>query len=157
MDTVEMVWTALIIVFLVIEGIAPGLTSIWFAAGAVAGLVASLIGLGIGWQIVAFVIVSAVTLIITRPLARKYVNRKVQPTNADRVVGQTGVVTEDIDNIAGTGAVKVGGKIWTARSENGCKIDSGTIVTAVSIRGVTLRVLANNVNDPIPCVANKED
>lgn len=151
MDTVEMVWTALIIIFLVIEGIAPGLTSIWFAAGAVAGLVLSLLDAALGWQIAAFVVVSVITLIITRPLARKYVNRRAQLTNADRVVGQTGIVTEDIDNIAGTGAVKVGGKIWTARSENGCRISAGTLVTAGSIAGVTLKVMPENSTEHDSC------
>lgn len=157
MDTIEIVWAALIIVFLIIEGLSPALTSIWFAAGAIAGLILSLSGLDVVWQIAAFIVVSVVALILTRPLAKKFVNRKIQPTNADRVVGQTGIVTEDIDNIAETGAAKIGGKIWTARSESGSPIATGTIVTGVSITGNTLKVLVNGKTGAEPGMAGKTE
>lgn len=142
MDAAEIIWTGLIIVFLIVEGMTAGLTSIWFAAGALAGLITSLLNLGYGWQILAFVIVSALTVILTRPLAKKHINRKAEFTNADRVIGQTGIVTEDIDNIKRTGTVKANGKLWSARSENGEKILAGTLVTGISIVGVTLIVSA---------------
>ena len=140
MDTVEIVWAVLIVLFLIIEGATAGLTSIWFAAGAVAGLVLSLLGVGLVWQIVAFIVVTIVTLLLTRPLAIKYVSTKVQATNADRVIGQTGIVLEEVNNIAGTGSVKIGGKIWTARSEDGSEIAKETLVTGKKINGVTLVV-----------------
>ena len=92
-------------------------------------------------QIALFLIVSAVTLYYTRPLVKKYVNNKVEPTNADAVIGKECRVTETIDNIAGTGAVYVDGKTWTARSENeGETIPEGTLVTAKRIDGVKLIV-----------------
>lgn len=140
LDTIEIIWAVLIIVFLIVEGVTAGLASIWFAAGAVAGLVLALLNVPFGWQITAFIIVSVITLILTRPLARKYVNRNVQPTNADRAIGQTGIVLEEIDNIAGTGAIRINGKIWTARSVNGDVIAKGVLVTAVAIIGVTIQV-----------------
>ena len=66
-----------------------------------------------------FVAVSAIVVAATRPLVKKYARPKVQPTNADRCIGQTAIVAEDIDNIAGKGAVKVNGIEWSARSESG--------------------------------------
>ncbi len=76
----------------------------------------------------------------TRPLVKKYVNNKVEPTNADIVIGKECRVTERIDNIAGTGAVYVDGKTWTARSEDDTPIAEGELVTAVRIDGVKLIV-----------------
>ena len=84
---------------------------------------------------------SIVSLVLTRPLVKKYVNSKAQPTNADMVIGKECRVTEDIDNIAGTGAVSVGGKIWTARTESDeVKASVGELMTAVRIEGVKLIV-----------------
>lgn len=88
MDTIEIIWAGLIVVFLIVEGVTAGLASIWFAAGAVAGLVLALLNVPLGWQITAFIVVSVITLILTRPLAKKYVNKNVRPTNADRVIGR---------------------------------------------------------------------
>lgn len=143
MDTTVVIWAALIIVFLILEGVTAGLASIWFAVGSVVGFILALLNVPMGWQITAFIIVSVITLIFTRPLAKKYVNNKVQATNADRVIGQIGVVVEEIDNIASTGAVKISGKIWTARSVSGSVIAKGVLVNGVAINGVTLQVTEN--------------
>ena len=64
---------------------------------------------------------------------------RYSPTNADTVIGKTGTVIEKIENIAGTGAVKADGKVWTARSsDDSITIDEGSLVCAVEIRGVKL-------------------
>ena len=91
----------------------PGLISIWFALGALAALVSALLHAPLWLQIVWFLVVSIAALALTRPLAKKYINAKTQPTNADMLIGQECVVTETIDNVLGMGAVTVGGKIWT--------------------------------------------
>ena len=118
--TMTMFWLIAMVFFLVVEAVTVG--PVWL-------------------QIVLFLIVSAVTLYYTRPLVKKYVNNKVEPTNADIVIGKECRVTETIDNIAGTGAVYVDGKTWTARSENDDKtIPEGTLVTAQRIDGVKLIV-----------------
>jgi len=147
LDTIEIIWAGLIVVFLIVEGVTAGLASIWFAAGAVAGLVLALLNVPLGWQITAFIVVSVITLILTRPLAKKYVNKNVQPTNADRVIGQTGIVLEKIDNIAGTGTVKINGKTWTACSISGNAIAVGVLVTAAAISGVTLQVAEKGTDE----------
>lgn len=133
-------WAALIIVFLIVEGVTAGLASIWFALGAVAALISVFLGAPVWLQITSFVVVSTVTLIFTRPLARKYVNRRIQPTNADRVIGASAIVTERIDNVASTGYVTVGGRLWPARSRFGDPIEKDTVTVVRSIEGIKLIV-----------------
>lgn len=138
--TMTTLWLVVMVLFLVVEAVTVGLVCIWFAAGALAALLCAIFGGGVWLQVVLFLVVSAVTLYFTRPLVKKYVNAKVEPTNADIVIGKECRVTETIDNIEGTGAVYVDGKTWTARSENDETIQKGTLVTALRIDGVKLIV-----------------
>ena len=140
------VWGVIMVVMLIAEAVTVGLVTIWFALGALCALISSLLGAPVWLQAVWFVIISAATLILTRPLAKKYVNGRSQPTNADRVLGQRCVVCERIDNLAGTGAVNADGKVWTARSETGETIETGAVVTARKIQGVKLIVSEENTN-----------
>ena len=136
-------WLIAMVVLLVIEGVVPGLVSIWFAAGALAALLISLLGLPVWLQAVVFFVVSLALLALTRPLAKKYVNARVTPTNADRIVGTDCVVTEEIDNLRGTGAVLADGKTWTARMDTrDGKAPKGSVVKALRIEGVRLIVTA---------------
>ncbi|MBR5498524.1 MAG: NfeD family protein, partial [Clostridia bacterium] len=131
------VWLGLLVALIVAELLTTQLVSIWFAAGALASFIVTLAGVEELWiQIVVFVAVSVVALVVTRPIVRKLVNRKAVPTNADMVIGQTGVVTDRIDNNAETGLVKVNGAVWTARTEDGSVIESGEKVEIKEIRGV---------------------
>lgn len=134
-------WVGAIVVFLLVEAAAPGLVSIWFAFGAAAGLVSSLFNAPVWLQFVWFAVVSVVCLFLTRPFAKKYVNSKTTPTNADMVIGADCVVTERIDNTSGSGAVSVGGREWTARSaEPAAVFEKDSIVTVLRIEGVKLIV-----------------
>lgn len=134
-------WLGAMIVLLIVEALAPGLVSIWFALGALAAMISSMLGAPLWLQLVWFFLVSVVSLLLTRPLAKKYVNGRAVPTNADMAIGKDCVVTETIDNVRGTGAVSVGGKIWTARmaSPEG-RAEKGTVLRAVRIEGVKLIV-----------------
>lgn len=143
-DNMSIVWVVIMVVFLVVEAATAGLTCIWFAIGALAALISALFGAPIWLQLVWFFVVSVVTLYFTRPLVLKYVNSRSQPTNADMVIGKEALVTEAIDNVESAGAVAVGGKVWTARSENGEPIEVGSIVTVLRIEGVKLIVSAKN-------------
>ena len=134
------VWAALIVAFGVLEGITAQLVSIWFVIGAIAALIAQLLGATLIVQIIVFIAVSIIALLITRPLVRKKLNTKAEKTNADRCIGQEAVVIEQIDNLAPTGQVKADGKVWTARSANGEKIPKDSIVTVEKIDGVKLIV-----------------
>lgn len=133
-------WAIMLVAFIVIEAITAQLVTIWFAVGALASLIAQMLGAEVWLQWVVFVAVSAVVLAATRPLVKKFTKTKAQPTNADRCIGQTAVVTEKIDNIAGKGAVRVGGIMWTARSETGDVIEENKEVTVTKIDGVKLIV-----------------
>lgn len=134
------IWIAAIIIFIVIEAITVQLVTIWFAVGAVGGLVASLFNLPIWAQAMVFVAVSALTLIATKPFVKKFTQSKKQPTNADRLIGRQAVVTEPIDNIMSKGAVTIGGLEWTARTADGSKADKDAIVTVEKIEGAKLIV-----------------
>ena len=140
--TMTTFWLIVMVLFLAVEAVTVGLVCIWFAAGSLIALLAAMCGAQLWLQIVLFLVVSAATLYFTRPLVKRYVNSKVEPTNADMVIGKECRVTETVDNIAGTGAVYVDGKTWTARSENDEVIQAGTLVTAKSIDGVKLIVAA---------------
>lgn len=133
-------WLGAAVVFGLLEAATAGLVSIWFAIGSLAALVAALLGAGQGLQMTVFLIVSALTLLLTRPLAKKMIHGKTIPTNADRVLGQPAQVTEAICNDRETGAVRTGGKIWTARSAVGSDIPAGAQVLVERMEGVTLFV-----------------
>lgn len=134
------VWLVLLVLFSVWEAVTVALVSVWFAAGALAALICSAFTADLWCQVAVFLTVSALTLAVIRPLARKHVLPHFVPTNADRVIGRSAVVTQTVDNLAATGTVLVGGMAWTARSENGAPISEGTSVKIIRIEGVKLFV-----------------
>lgn len=140
--SMTMLWVVVMVVFLVVEAVTVGLASIWFAVGALFAMFSAMVGAPVWLQILVFLAVSALTLYFTRPLVKKYVNGKVQPTNADMIIGKECRVVETIDNIAGTGAVYVDGKTWSARCSKDEVIPEGELVKALRIDGVKLIVLS---------------
>ena len=133
-------WAVAVVAFVILELATVGLASIWFALGALCALIAALLGAPLWLQIVCFALVSVATLLLTRPLAKKYINSRTMATNADRVIGSKAVVKERIDALAGTGAVLADGKMWSARTVNGAAAEPGEIVTVREIQGVKLIV-----------------
>ena len=137
-DTI--LWIAIMLVMIVVEASTVSMVSIWFAGGALCAMIASLCGAGILLQLILFLLVSCGLLACLWPVRNKLLKRKIQPTNADRVIGMTAVVAEDVDNITGAGAVQVDGKIWTARSSDGTGLAAGELVRVDRIEGVKLYV-----------------
>ncbi len=134
-------WLVAMVVLLIIEAAVPGLISIWFALGALAALISALFHAPFWLQIIWFLLVSILSLILTRPLVKKYVNGRVTPTNADMVIGKEAVVTERIDNLYSTGSVTLNGKTWTARMEQEKEsAEKGETVRVLRIEGVKLIV-----------------
>ncbi len=133
-------WLAATVILFIAEAITVNLVTVWFALGALAAFIAAVAGAQLWLQIVLFLIVTVVTLIFTRPLAKKHINGKHEATNADMVIGKIAIVTEEIDNLAAKGAVSCMGKVWTARSEKGENISQGDEVTVKKIQGVKLIV-----------------
>lgn len=141
MKEMTVFWLISMVALFIIEAVTVNLVTLWFAFGALAALIVSLLGGQMWLQIVVFLAVTIITLIPTRKIAKKYFSKNHhQPTNSDMVIGKDCNVVEDIDNLLSTGAVKCLGKEWSARSENGEKIATGEIVTAVAIEGVKLIV-----------------
>lgn len=134
------VWLVLLVVFVVFEAATVQLVSVWFALGALAALIAALLHASPLVQIIVFIVISAASFAVTRPLVKKFSTSKIQKTNADRCIGSTAVVTEEINNLEAKGQVKVDGNIWTARSENDETVPVGEKVTVIKIEGVKLIV-----------------
>lgn len=135
------VWLVLLVAFLIAEAACPvHLISIWFAAGAVAAMVVSMLGGSVWLQVVLFVLVSGTLLALLWPLTRKYMRPRLTATNADSVIGSTGLVTAAIDNVAAAGQVKLGAMVWTARSTSGDPIPEGSRIRVDRIEGVKVFV-----------------
>ncbi len=134
------VWIVLTVAFLAAELATVALVSLWFVIGSLAALLACVLGAAAWLQVLIFALVSAGMLLLLRPFLRKYVDPHKIRTNVDAVLGQEGIVTEAIDNLEAVGTVKLNGLPWTARSESGAKIASGTVVTVRRVDGVKLIV-----------------
>ena len=133
-------WLMAFIILVVMEFLTMGLTTIWFAIGALTAFFASLFGVSFWIQIILFLVVSLVVLVVYRPLAVKYVNSRRTKTNVDDLVGKEAKVTEKIDNLNQTGRVVLNGRDLSARTTIGGTIDVDTIVKVVEVQGVKLIV-----------------
>lgn len=137
--SMPIIWAVLVVVFAIIEGVTLGLTSIWFAAGALVALLVSLVNLPIYVQVLVFALVSIIMLVYTRPIAQRKLKVGSEKTNVDSMIGESGVVIKSIEEFH-TGQVKVKGQIWTAISEGGQFIEEGEEVYVVLVEGVKLIV-----------------
>lgn len=142
-DSVCLMWFILMVVFLVIEAFTLGLTTVWFAGGALVALVLAFCGFDIQVQLIAFTVVSVALLFLVRPSACRKFNSKRMKTDLGRIVGAEGKVLQTIDNFKQTGCVWLDGKEWTARSADGTIIQEGARVTVNEITGVKLIVTEN--------------
>ncbi len=134
------VWLVVSAALIVAEIISLGLTTIWFAIGALAAALAAFLGAGISIQLIVFAVLSVVFLVFTAPVARKHFMRQPEKTNVEGLIGKIGVVTDAIDNLKSEGTVILNGQEWSARSESGENIEKDCRVSVVSISGVKLIV-----------------
>lgn len=134
-------WLLAIIAFGILEAFTMTLVSVWFVVGSIGGMIAAILGANTLIQTLVFAIVSAAFLMFTRPFVKKVFKVEKTKTNADRLIGDIAVVTEDIDNFKNTGQAKIYGQIWTARAENDdTTFNKGDRVLVKSISGVKLIV-----------------
>ena len=138
--TISIIWLVVLAILLVIEFLTLGLTTVWFAGGALVAFLVSLAGGPLWLQLLLFIAVSVVLLLFTRPLAVKYLTTDVQKTNVDSIPGQKGIVTATIDNLKAEGQVTIQGMEWTARAKNGNTIEKGKVVRVTAVEGVKLIV-----------------
>lgn len=138
---VPMIWLVLLAVFLIVEAITTGLTTIWFAGGALVAAVVSWFGVGLITQLTLFLLVSVGLLVFTRPLAVRFMNKGLEQTNVNSLIGATAVVTQEIDNLGQTGQVRINDIEWLARAAaDGEKIPEKAIVKVLEVQGVKLIV-----------------
>lgn len=134
-------WLLLAAIFIVVEIITLGLTTIWFAGGAFIAAISGALGAPLVVQVLLFLAISIVLLVLTRPIAVKHLDSKTEKTNSEALIGQSAMVIEDINNLKETGHAKINGMEWTARAkEDSDIIPEGTVVTVVDIQGVKLIV-----------------
>ena len=145
--TMLFVWLVIAVVLGIFEAATVALVSIWFAIGAVAAMVPAYFNAPFWVQILVFILVSALCFVFTRPFFKKIIRVNKQPTNVDRLVGQEGVATDDIENIECRGKVFISGLTWSARSETGELIPQGAVVTVKKIEGATLVVERKNFEE----------
>ncbi|MBQ9489301.1 MAG: NfeD family protein [Lachnospiraceae bacterium] len=139
MDYQMIAWIVILILAVVVEIITLGLSSIWFAGGALVALITAALGGPLWLQIVLFVAISVLLLLFTRPIAVKYFNKDRVRTNAESIVGRQGIVLAEVNNLKGVGQVSVGGQEWSARSVNDDQVlEEGSVVEIVAISGVKL-------------------
>ena len=143
-----LLWLIVLAVLLIIEAITVGLTTIWFAGGALIAAVLSWMGMGIAVQWGAFLLISLVLLIFTRPLAVRYMNRGMTKTNVDSLIGEKAVVIQEINNLAQTGQVRINDIEWMARTVSDEElIPANTVVEIEAVRGVKLIVKKQNISE----------
>lgn len=134
-------WLVVLASLVIIELLTMGLTTVWFAGGALMATIASLFRAPFALQIIIFLVVSMLLLFFTRPLAVKYFNKDRVRTNAESLVGRQAIVISEIDNLQGIGQVNVGGMEWSARTRtDGVTLPVGTVATVLAINGVKLIV-----------------
>lgn len=140
MELTWFVWVGVMIAFGILELATVNMVSLWFVGGAAAALIAQLLGGNVWVQIIVFFVVSIILLACLRPFTKKYVTPNKTATNADMALGQQAYLTETVDNLRGTGSLKLDGKEWSVRSANGDVLPEGTLVTVVKLEGVKLYV-----------------
>lgn len=137
---IALVWLIIAFLLAVIEAFSLGLTTIWFAGGAVVAVVAALLGASIPVQVVIFVVVSILLLVLTRPWAVRHFKSKLESTNIDAVIGKEALVTKDISPFS-AGEAKLNGLIWVALpTDKNLTIVAGTPVKVDAVEGVKLIV-----------------
>ena len=134
------VWLAVLAAALIVELVTPtALVSIWFAAGALAAVVLTILNAPFWLQVVVFALVSLVLLAIVRPIASRYLRGNIVATNADRTIGAVAVVEKRI-SAQNWGIVKVEGALWSAATVDGSTIEEGSHVRVAAIEGAKLLV-----------------
>jgi inner membrane protein len=133
-------WIVLALIFFAAEIFTAGFVLLCFGLGALAGAGVAFLGLGLPWQLVAFILVSSAAVLLSRPFAERMTSTGPQFLAGDRVLGKRAVVLQAIDPIANTGMVRVDTEEWRAESVDHTAIAAGSVVEVTGVDGVRLRV-----------------
>lgn len=138
MQTMGIIWLIAVIAFVILEAVTYQMVSIWFVIGAIGGFVAYLLGAGFSIQMGVFIAISALLIVILRPLSMKLVKTQDYKTNADSLIGKNILITQEVSNIKGTGQGQINGMVWTVRGATDEVIHAGESVRIKDIEGVKL-------------------
>lgn len=134
------VWLVIGIAAVVIELLTPtALISIWFACGAIIAGILSFMEVDLIFQVIAFFVISLVTMFIVRPVATRYLRGNTVATNADRLIGSVATVTREIEE-SHWGEVYVSSSYWSAVEVDGTLVEKGKKVKVLAIEGAKLIV-----------------
>lgn len=133
------IWAVILVGTILVEFETSDLVTIWFSVGAIAALIAAALNVPIVGQVAIFIVVSLVLLVLTRPMTKRFMDKEVVKTNADRMVGMHGVVITEIP-FDGKGEIRVDSQIWRAFSTKKDPIKVGTRVVILDIVGNKLLV-----------------
>ena len=136
----SVVWIIALIVFVIAEAVTYQLVTIWFAIGALGALACSVAGTSVPTQVTVFLVLSVASLLFLRPVSKKYLKNKTEKTNVDSLVGMDVLITEDVNNVIGTGKGKLCGMEWTVRGADNSQISAGETAVVEKIEGVKLIV-----------------
>ena len=139
-DFMIFIWLAFTVIAMVCEALTVSLVAIWFVPAALIATILAALNVAVWVQALVFFVLSAVFVTVFCGFFRKKIlaRQSAVRTNSDTLIGQRAIVTEEIDNLAASGAVKVNGQEWSARSSDGTRIEVGQTVEVLSIQGVKL-------------------
>lgn len=140
-DIMLFIWIGFFILSIIVEANTMNLIAIWFMPGTLAAIVLAFLNVSVWIQVLVWLLITTAVFAATWRLSARLRHPKHQPTNADRVIGQTALVTETISDREQTGQVRVMGQIWSARTDDTVdEIPTGTDVRIMRIEGVKLIV-----------------
>lgn len=134
------IWMGIAALFVIGEIFTAGFFLLWFGIGAAVAGILSLLGVGFGWQMGAFVVVSGVLFTVSRRFSEKFTKKQPPGIGADRVIGRQGLVLEEIDNLNNTGRVRLQKEEWRAESDAEEIIPAGKRVEVTRMDGTHLIV-----------------
>lgn len=140
MDMTLLVWLLGIVAFIILEALTYQLVSIWFAVGALGGLIAKMAGAGFNIQMTVFLVISVILLLALRPVSRRLIKTKTENTNVDSLIDSEILITKEVNNTIGTGEGKINGMTWSVRSNDGAVIPENETAVVEMVQGVKLIV-----------------
>ena len=132
------IWLILAGIFVIFEMIIPtDFLIFWVGIAAALTSICSAFIDNITIQILIFCIASILLIFCTKPFIRKFMkNSENIHTNAYSIIGKKGIVISKINNIEGTGQIKMDGEVWSAKSFADEDIPENTEIEIVEIDGV---------------------
>jgi len=136
--------------FFILEIVTTGFLVCWLGVGALISMVLSFFIDNVVIQVTVFAISSIVLIVLTKPLAKKFIEKETIPTNKDSLIGKEGIVVQTIDTVKAEGQVKLMGEVWSARAFDESQIiEKDTKVIVKEITGVKLVVEESKVLEKV--------